>query len=134
VVDTLRVNWPSGSVNILTNVPAGVVQVVEHDPHLVGVPEPASSLSRLALIAAPNPAPGDIQFVADGRTRGQSAHLMVWDAAGRRVLDRRLAPGESRVAWDGRDGRGRRAASGVYFARLIEGTRRADAKVVRVSH
>jgi hypothetical protein len=51
-----------------------------------------------------------------------SVHLTVHDLAGRRV--RVLAAGEWRAAgrqeftWDGRDGRGRRLGSGVYFYRL----------------
>ncbi|MFN8177173.1 MAG: CRTAC1 family protein [bacterium] len=133
VVDTLRVDWPSGSWNVLVDVPAGVVQVVERDPSLVGAPVAASAPGVLKLVATPNPAAGDIVFVANGRVRDQAARLTVWDAAGRRLLDRRLAPGESRVSWNGRDSRGRAVASGVYFARLTEGTRRADAKVVHLA-
>jgi hypothetical protein len=47
--------------------------------------------------------------------------LAVYDAAGRRVatlMDGPAPAGTSRVAWDGRDHRGIRVSSGVYFCRL----------------
>jgi hypothetical protein len=49
------------------------------------------------------------------------------------VLDRRLAPEASRIVWDGRDAGGRPTTSGVYFARLTEGERRADATIVHLA-
>jgi hypothetical protein len=51
-----------------------------------------------------------------GRTR-----LAVYDIRGRRVallVDEVLAAGDHAVVWDGRDGRGGRAGSGVYLYRL----------------
>jgi hypothetical protein len=134
VVDTLRVVWPSGSVNTLHGVPADIpVTVVENDPSLVGAPEAAPATSALRLTARPNPATGAVVLVAEGRSVGRPARLAIWDAAGRRVLDRRLAPEASRIVWDGRDAGGRPTTSGVYFARLTEGERRADAKIVHLA-
>jgi hypothetical protein len=49
------------------------------------------------------------------------AQLEVFDVRGRRVarlLDEELAAGRHDVVWDGRDARGRAAASGVYFYQL----------------
>jgi hypothetical protein len=49
------------------------------------------------------------------------AVVEVFDVRGRsvkRLLDRDLAAGRHDVVWDGRDRRGRSAASGVYFYRL----------------
>jgi hypothetical protein len=49
------------------------------------------------------------------------AVVEVFDVRGRsvkRLLDRHLAAGRHDVVWDGRDRRGRSAASGVYFYRL----------------
>ncbi|HEX5031282.1 MAG TPA: metallophosphoesterase [Candidatus Eisenbacteria bacterium] len=84
--------------------------------------------------AVPNPfARGsEIRFTLDRASRvGVSIH----DASGREV--RRLAPGRlgsgpHALAWDGRDGRGRIAAAGVYFVRIRSEERTAVAKLVRV--
>jgi len=53
--------------------------------------------------------------------------VAVYDAGGRTV--RRLgegwfAPGVHAMHWDGRDSRGRPAATGIYFVRLEAGGRR----------
>jgi hypothetical protein len=53
--------------------------------------------------------------------RAQHAELAVYDAQGRRVRTLVCGPcaaGETRVVWDGCEGDGSAAASGVYFARL----------------
>jgi hypothetical protein len=130
--DSLIVEWPSGSINVLLDVPAGLVTVVENDP-ASGVAAAAVVRAELRLVAAPNPSRGGgVTLVAHGRRAGQPARLRLVDAAGRRVLDRSLAPGADRVAWDGRDERGRAAAAGIYFARLTEGDRSTDARVVHL--
>jgi hypothetical protein len=52
------------------------------------------------------------------------ARLTVHDAAGRRVATlcaQELSAGEHRLSWNGRDGDGRAAASGLYFYRLEAG-------------
>jgi len=43
-----------------------------------------------------------------------------------------LPAGASAVWWDGRDGQGREAASGMYYARTEHAGGRAAARVVRV--
>jgi hypothetical protein len=48
-------------------------------------------------------------------------HLRIYDVRGRHVrtlAEREMIAGEHSTAWDGRDGRGRQVASGVYFLRL----------------
>ncbi len=128
--DSLIVAWPSGVVDVFTNVPAGRVTVTESDPTFVVGPGAAATGTPLRLDAQPNPASGGAVLFAAGRRAGEPARLLLRDAAGRRVLDRVLAPGEDRVAWDGRDARGRPAAAGVYFARLTEGARSTGTKLV----
>jgi carboxypeptidase D len=59
----------------------------------------------------------------------------LFDAQGRRVrllLDGRLAAGPHALAWDGRDGAGRAAASGVYFVRAAARGQTAVGRVVVV--
>ncbi len=74
---------------------------------------------------APNPfnPTTAMSFVVAGESATR-ALLEVYDPAGRLVatlVDRKLEPGDHSVVWEGRDGRGRRVASGVYFARLLVG-------------
>jgi hypothetical protein len=91
--------------------------------------EPATGLSHLPgglheLLLhqnAPNPfnPSTSIHFVVPAG--GAPVRLAVYDARGRlvrRLLDDFLAEGEQSVRWDGRDGQGQAAASGVYQARL----------------
>jgi hypothetical protein len=133
--DTLRVEWPSGGVDVLTDVPAGSVTVVE-TPY--GSPAPVvgeASAGPLALRARPNPTTGSVVLSALRRGEGP-ARLEIFDAGGRRVLARDVAAGRDRVNWDGRDAAGSPVAAGVYFVRWTEsgvgGTRTADTKVVRL--
>jgi hypothetical protein len=59
----------------------------------------------------------------------------VYDVQGRRIRDlSRLgaAPGEQVLMWDGRDDRGRSAATGVYFARYRAGSASGVRRVVKV--
>ena len=84
--------------------------------------------------AVPNPfARGsEIRFTLD---RASRVDVSIHDASGREV--RRLAPGPMgsgphALTWDGRDGRGRVAAAGVYFVRIRSEEREAVAKLVRV--
>jgi hypothetical protein len=89
--------------------------VVPPVPFVVG-PEIEMSLE-------PNPANPRIEvkfrLAVSGRARAE-----VFDLAGRRVavlLEGDLTAGVHRVAWDGRDGGGRDAASGLYLLRLETG-------------
>ncbi|MBI4531356.1 MAG: beta-propeller fold lactonase family protein, partial [Candidatus Latescibacteria bacterium] len=74
----------------------------------------------------PSPTPGG----------GVAVWLGVWDALGRHVrwlVDEEVqGPGEYRVVWDGRDGRGREVASGIYFVRMKASQFRQVRKIVLV--
>lgn len=57
---------------------------------------------------------------------GGPVMLSIFDARGRRVrvlADEPMPAGRHAVAWDGRDGAGRRVSSGVYYCRLEAGGR-----------
>ncbi|HEX7077531.1 MAG TPA: S8 family serine peptidase [Candidatus Eisenbacteria bacterium] len=95
----------------------------------------AGGAPSFALVAGPNPvtASAAMRFTlpADGPAR-----LEVYDVSGRRVrtlADGGLLAGPHLVRWDGRDDRGARLASGVYFARLQSGGDTRSAKVVLFS-
>jgi hypothetical protein len=85
-------------------------------------PTPRASVARL-LRNYPNPfnPRTKVDFTM---ARDASTTLRVYDASGRLVrtlIDSYLSAGRHVVDWDGRDGNGRNAASGVYFLRLQAG-------------
>jgi hypothetical protein len=63
---------------------------------------------------------------------GGRVELAIFDVAGRRVrqlVDGPVSPGRYTVTWDGRDTRGSRLPSGIYFARL---SHRRDVRTARI--
>ena len=59
-----------------------------------------------------------ISFVLPAK---EQVRLTIYDVRGRlvrRLLDEEMPPGFKEVLWDGRDERGGRASSGVYFYEL----------------
>jgi hypothetical protein len=97
----------------------------------------AARPGRTALLGArPNPARGpegtELEFALAERG---PVELAIYGVDGRRVrtlLREERAAGVYRTAWDGRDEAGRRAGSGVYYARLTAGGRRFTHTLVRV--
>jgi DNA-binding beta-propeller fold protein YncE len=87
---------------------------------VTAVEETAPRASSLALRAYPNPFNPSVTLVytlADA----SKVRIEIYDAAGRLVrtlLDERREAGSHRAFWNGRDGAGRPAAAGVYFARI----------------
>jgi len=85
----------------------------------------ATVAAPMLLAARPNPSSGRIEIAfalpADSRVA-----LRVYDVAGRLVrtlIDGPTTAGIHRAAWDGVDSRGRAARSGIYFAKLLVGSR-----------
>jgi hypothetical protein len=81
---------------------------------------------------SPNPAAGSVALPFVLPVSG-AVRLAVHDASGRlvRVLAHgELAAGQHQLSWDGRDGRGRAAAGGVYFLRLDSAAGSRRAKIV----
>ncbi|UCH85603.1 MAG: hypothetical protein JSW50_07940, partial [Candidatus Latescibacterota bacterium] len=73
------------------------------------VPNPFNPTTTLILRVV-----GHGSFDVDGR-----ATIAIYSPAGTKVrdlFDGRLSPGENRIVWDGKNRRGDRVASGVYFA------------------
>jgi hypothetical protein len=87
----------------------------------------------LLRLRGANPSSGEIEiaFRCGGAGSGEVA---VYDAAGRRVRTlARSAHGRGDtgvLAWDGRDASGGRVASGLYWVRLIAGSRTETARLV----
>jgi hypothetical protein len=93
-------------------------------------------LPTVLLLHAPRPNPTrggvvmqlDVPAAEEGR-----AEIRIYDVAGRRVgtlVSGEVRPGRHDVPWDLRDGNGRRVGSGVYFARMEFGAKRAIHRIV----
>lgn len=84
---------------------------------------------------SPNPTNGPANLRFD-LPRAGHVRATVADPAGRcvrQLLDRGFVAGSHRIAWDGRDDSGRRAASGLYFVRLACDDRVATARILLLS-
>jgi serine protease len=109
----------------------GLIQIDKavRNPVSLGAPRVAAALARNPLdarIASGNPGRGEVA-VAFRTTRAGPVSARVYDTRG--ALVRTLTQGERpagphTLRWDGRNARGERAASGVYFIRVesAEGT------------
>ena len=98
----------------------------------VAIAPPPSPPGYFLAQNSPNPF-GDRTEIRFGAPGGSSPELRVYDAAGRLV--RTFQPvlsvaGEGVVEWDGRDSRGNRLPSGLYFARLSEGHTSLSRKII----
>ena len=94
---------------------------------VVDVPAAARRLS-----AHPNPfnPSTELEFVL---AEASAVDLAIYDLAGRRVaglVHERRPAGRHAATWDGRDARGRQAASGVYLARLMAAGQLTETKLV----
>lgn len=101
-------------------------------PTSAGVPAAEAPRRTAIVLAAPNPAPGDVRLELEVGCAGPCV-LAVFDASGRRVrelLRADLPAGNHRAAWDGRDAAGRRVAAGAYFAKLSSGGRVDSVKLI----
>ena len=89
----------------------------------VWIGEPSSSPAappHARLRAVPNPFNPRTELLYEF-SYSQRVTVEVFDAAGRRIdtiYEGWASSGPFRLTWDGRDGRGRLLASGVYFARM----------------
>ena len=97
--------------------------------------EPAAGHELLlGLRAHPNPfsSEGGLELVL---SRESHVSVTVYDASGRRVRilrDGSVAAGATRIAWDGRDGKGRPVAGGVYFVRAASGRSARTSRMVLI--
>ncbi len=114
-----------------------IFEVYTMMPHQTGVegnPAQKPLAPKLALGVKPNPfkerATISFQLPATGQ-----AELAVYNMAGQKVktlLSGRLLAGEHGFVWDGRDGSGRRAASGTYLVTLKSGGKQVSKRMVMI--
>ncbi len=84
------------------------------------VPLPDVTLGNRLAAAVPNPFNPTTKLAFE-TARSGPVRLRVFDAAGRLVItlvDEVLEAGEHQAVWDGRDGRGRSVAAGVYLYQM----------------
>jgi hypothetical protein len=119
----LRGGFWRGGVTFSTSVEGG-------DP----VVAPGPAITYRWAGASPNPF-NPLTVVRFDLPEARAVELRVYDAAGRLVRELAggvFAAGTHRVTWDGRDGDGRAASSGVYYLRFTAGEDRAAQKIVLV--
>ncbi|UCF78448.1 MAG: hypothetical protein JSW03_10195 [Candidatus Eiseniibacteriota bacterium] len=115
----------------------------------IGVPtESPPPPSVLLKGCSPNPFAGSVslsftvavggegaRLSADGAGRARRVSLRVFDVTSRfvrTIVDGELPPGSYEVEWDGRNERGRKVPSGIYFVRLEADGETAAGKVVKI--
>jgi hypothetical protein len=131
IVDSLVFEWPSGTVDVYTQVALNrfyrategeglemLTTAVQPEGPAAGPGAAPATVVRMRSFPNPfNPR----TTLAFRLAEAGALRLVVYDIGGRqiRVLhDGWHAAGEHAVVWDGRDSTGRSLASGVYFARL----------------
>lgn len=126
VVDSLVVVWPDGVEQVLTGLAADSLYHVVEDTTPAGLAERL----RLAVGAHPNPSAEGMWLTWEGARSGMAA-VRVLDGLGRVVWEGEADAVQGRVAWDGRDGRGRAVAGGMYWAVIEAGGRRGVVALMR---
>jgi hypothetical protein len=129
VADTVRVEWPGGGVDQLTNVAADARVIVTQGQATLDAPRSGPS-SGLGLALSPNPGRGAITAHLSLAAAGPVV-LEVFDTTGRAVLParhERLSPGTHTWVLSDRA----LAAAGVYLVRLRAGSQSVTRRFVRL--
>ena len=137
VVDSLIIRWPSGIVQVMTQVPTDqyLTLAESRDAGPTAVLEERTTSLPTALSLSqnfPNPFNSGtvIRFALPASA---DVELGVYDLAGQRVallVSGAREAGTFAVNWDGRDERGRELASGTYLYRLRVGDREETRKLL----
>lgn len=121
VVDSVIINWPSGAVDLLLDVPVNqILDITEGST--TGIENRIVMPQTMDLQGNyPNPFNSQtiIRFTLPNLSR---VNMTVVDITGRHVrtlVDNRLLSGIQQVRWDGRDDFRRSVASGIYLCRLV---------------
>ena len=113
-----------------------ITYAVHLDEGFVVLPVPGVAAGQDWQIASVRPQPSrSVQTVVLSARAPAHLRVEIYDIAGRlaRTLhDGPIAAGHTPIAWDGRDGRGRPVAAGIYFLHATDGTSTATAKTVRL--
>jgi hypothetical protein len=136
--DSVVIEWPAGTIDFYTDLPAGSWQL-EEGVNVTAAPRPPAAAAgagadwRLCGVA-PQPS-GEDQTIRFETRADVHLAVSVYDVAGHRVRLLHNGPiraGETSLRWDGRDDDGRSVAAGIYLVRATDGTRERAAKLVRL--
>ena len=120
--DTLAIYWPSGWVQVLTDVPAGQFLTIAEDSQRVVGLNGGKAVPEHFELRQNYPNPFNPATVIEYQLPDDSAvRLSVFNLLGQRVVtlvNARQPAGVYEVRWDGRDASGRPLASGIYLYRL----------------
>jgi hypothetical protein len=124
VIDSLKIEWPSGLVEAFANVPANRFITATEGQGITGVKDAGIRLPATPVLQQNYPNPFNptttIRFSIE---QPDEIRLEIYDLAGRLVRtlidNENKVAGEHLVLWDGRDDRGKPVGSGVYFYRLF---------------
>jgi hypothetical protein len=121
-------NRSNGSVGRRTEGGIEVAGADRSSPEVTGVP------TRIELVGArPNPFGASTEIVFR-LPQATAVSLDIYDVSGRLVrtlIDRVVAPGEVRAAWDGRTNDGQLANAGVYFYVFQAAEQKETRKLIR---
>jgi len=120
-IDTLEIRWPSGTVDVSTDVAADRSIIVTEGTGISGVPVPRADSRVFLYPSYPSPS-GHYATIRFYLSSTERVGLEIYDVAGRRVrklIDGvPLDSGVCTMVWDGLGEDGARVAAGVYFCRL----------------
>lgn len=125
VVDLLRIEWPSGTVQDTTLVSADQAIEIAEDVY-GGVADVVDATAEFSLApSCPNPFK-ESTVIRYALPHQATVRLCVYDVSGRvvKVLvdSQGIQAGQHAAEWNGRNDGGQTVASGVYFYRLEAGT------------
>lgn len=123
-----------GDLHVLGDI-GGTTTLVKVVPNSTGAlgTEPPLPVDSGIFSVAPNPFGVSTRIEFAVPPGGAVVRLSLHDVAGREIAVLRegaAQAGRNEAGWDGRDSRGRRLPSGVYFVKLRVGARQLDGKIV----
>jgi enediyne biosynthesis protein E4 len=119
-VSWVRVEWPSGQIDLFNNVATNQTFVVYETPTAVDHPGGAAQDGLAFLGVAPNPVVAGTAF-RYSIGHASPVRLEIFDTSGRavrRLVDGVQPAGPHEARWDGRDDAEGRVAAGVYLFKL----------------
>ncbi len=121
VVDSIRISWPSGTVQELTGFVADAFYQFLESGDPTGVDEAEAVPAAFLLYGnVPNPF-NPTTSIRFGLPERSHINISIYDLAGRLVktlIDDERDAGYLDVNWQGHDSQGRSVASGLYFVRM----------------
>jgi hypothetical protein len=123
LIDSLKVEWPSGNVDVASNVPVNrFITVTEGSGITTGVKENGSRLSVNFVLNQNYPNPfNPTTTITYSLPRKEQVILNIYNMRGEKLVtlvSRVQEAGAHAITWDGRDAKGHLLPSGVYFYRI----------------